>query len=94
MFVRCQHNSGLAQMQGVAPLHLTTREAATRAGLTLHGLRLWFHRYPGLGLKVGGRWRVDGSILSRILAGEPPASTGDRDGNTTRTAKEEPVTFG
>ena len=47
---------------------LTTRAASTRAGVTLQGLRDWARRYPGLALKVGGRWRIDAGMLSRILS--------------------------
>jgi hypothetical protein len=66
-------------MQGVALMqYLTTREAAERAGLTLHGLRLSYHRYPGLAVKVAGRWRVDAQILSRVLEGCSP-ERGNRD---------------
>ena len=64
-------------MQGegrISPNMLTTREAAGRAGLSLQGLRDWARRYPGLALKVGGRWRVNAAILSSILHGQPPHS--------------------
>ena len=78
MMQRCQHNRGTVETQGeVAPLQtVTTRDAATQAGLTLHGMRLWFQRYPGLAVKVGGRWKVNAIVLSRLLAGVPPR--GDR----------------
>lgn len=53
---------------------ISTREAAERAGLTLHGLRKWFDRHDGLGVKVGGRWRVNEVVLTRILNGESSTS--------------------
>lgn len=62
---------------------ITTREAARLAGLTLHGLRLWYSRYPGLARKVAGRWHVDPVVLSSILKGAP-LQTGRVDGNGYR----------
>ena len=59
-------------MQGAsASGFITTRQAARLAGLTLHGLRLWYGRYPGLARKVAGRWHVDPAVLSNILSGTP-----------------------
>jgi hypothetical protein len=49
---------------------ITTTEAARLANVTLQGLNTWLHRYEGLGVKVAGRWRVDPTVLARLLAGE------------------------
>lgn len=65
----------MQEVGGTAP-SITTRQAARQAGITLHGLRAWFRRYPGLGHKVAGRWRVDPSVLSDILKGVPPGNGG------------------
>lgn len=56
---------------------VTTSEAARLAGITPQGMRLWYHRYPGLAHRVGGRWRVDTSALSNILNGTPLDGAGD-----------------
>jgi hypothetical protein len=52
------------------PTTVSTTEAARRAGITRAGLTTWLHRYPILGVKVAGRWRVDSDALARLLAGE------------------------
>ena len=88
MMQRCQHNGGTVETQGEVPplLTVTTRHAATQAGLTLHGMRLWFQRYPGLAVKVGGRWKVDASVLSKLLAGVPPKGDRHHGESTTEAA--------
>ena len=43
---------------------------ARRHGIPTTTLYRWFAQYPGLGIKVAGRWRVDADALNRLLAGE------------------------
>lgn len=50
-------------------MYISTREAARLAELTLNGIRYWIRRYPGLGYKRGGRYRVNVDKLEQILAG-------------------------
>jgi hypothetical protein len=49
---------------------ITTDEARRLANVTRQCLNAWLHRFEGLGLFVGGRWRVDPEVLGRLLAGE------------------------
>lgn len=77
-----QHSVRPIRGQGLAGdrcVTITTREAATRAGVTLRGLRYWIERYPGLGARVGGRWRVSVDALDAILRGAPPAVSSEGD---------------
>ena len=52
------------------PTRLSAAALARRHDIPTTTLYRWFARYPGLGVKVGGRWRVDPGRLSRLLAGE------------------------
>lgn len=54
----------------VRPQFLTVPEAAQLAGVTPATMSNWCGRYAGLGKMVGGRWRVDPVVLTRIIAGE------------------------
>jgi len=44
-------------------------EAASMAGVTENAVRCWCEHY-GLGVKVGGRWRINPDDLERFLKGE------------------------
>ncbi len=61
----------------IATSYLTPPQAAERAGVTDWTVIAWCRRYPGLGRKVVGRWRVDPAALDRLLCGQPPAAGGD-----------------
>ena len=54
--------------------YLTPAQAAELADRTEVTVTNWCRRFPALGTKVVGRWRVDPDVLQRILAGEAPAS--------------------
>ena len=66
---QCQHSEPAQENQAQL---VSTREAAEIAGVTLRGLRYWLLRYPGLGVRVGGRWRVSLSHLHSVCAGVNP----------------------
>lgn len=51
--------------------YLTPAQAAALAGVKARCLHTWCHRYPGLALKVGGRWRVNPAAMDRLLMGQP-----------------------
>jgi hypothetical protein len=53
-----------------SPTHLSAAALARRHGIPTTTLYRWFAQYPGLGIKVAGRWRVDPDALNRLLAGE------------------------
>ncbi len=58
--------------------YLTPPQAAERAGVTDWTVIAWCRRFPGLGRKIVGRWRVDPAALDRLLCGhQPPAAGGD-----------------
>lgn len=48
---------------------INTAVAAERAGVTIATIENWCRQY-GIGIKVGGRWRVDPHLLSKMLRGE------------------------
>lgn len=56
--------------------YLTTTIAAEKADVNPQTINYWLHRYPGLGYKVGGRWRLNPDYLQRILDGNAPLSRG------------------
>ena len=47
---------------------LTTREAAEKACVSIQVITGWCERY-GIGIKVGGRWRIDPAVLDYMLQG-------------------------
>ncbi len=49
--------------------YLKPREAAKKAGVTEPTIINWCERYQGLGIKVGGRWRISPAMLQRVLNG-------------------------
>lgn len=50
--------------------YITTLEAAERAEVTEATIIGWCKgRYRALGIKVGGRWRINPSVLGRVLNG-------------------------
>jgi len=56
----------------VSPLsvYITPKEAAKRAQVSISTLRNWLNdskTYPGLGIKVGGRWRVFPAPLQSLI---------------------------
>lgn len=51
---------------------LKTTDAAREAGVSHSTILFWIGKDPSLGRKVGGRWRIDGERLSRILEGVAP----------------------
>ena len=57
--------------------YLSPSQAAERPGLTDWTIIAWWRRYPWLGRKIVGRWRVDPAALDRLLRGQPPAAGGD-----------------
>lgn len=48
--------------------HLTPREAAEKAGVSRGTIYNWLRRY-GIGVKVGGRFKVDPDALELLLTG-------------------------
>ena len=52
--------------------YLTPAKAGRAADVTARCILLWIRKYPGLGRKVGGRWRVDPDAFGRLLHGEAP----------------------
>jgi len=60
----------------MAAPYLTTTAAAEEADVVPQTIHQWLQRYPGLGRKVGGRWRLDPDQLRRILDGLDPLSQG------------------
>ena len=53
-----------------SPTHLPAAALARRHGIPTTTLYRWFARYPGLAVKVAGRWRVDPAAWAAFLAGE------------------------
>ena len=53
------------------PPYLTPTQAAAIVGVKARCLQTWCYRYPGLALKVGGRWRVNPAAMDRLLMGQP-----------------------
>lgn len=49
--------------------YISTKKAAAEAQVTEPTIINWCVRY-GIGRKVGGRWRVSPSLLSKMLAGD------------------------
>ena len=56
--------------------YISGTEAARLARVRASTIANWAARYPGLGVKVVGRWRIDPSQLQRILEGQPPLRDG------------------
>jgi len=54
------------------PTHLPAAALARRHGIPTTTLYRWFARYPGLAVKVGGRYYVDLIAWAAFLAGEQP----------------------
>lgn len=52
--------------------YLSGTQAARQAGVVLSTITNWATRYPSLGVKVMGRWRIDPAQLQRILDGQQP----------------------
>ena len=52
--------------------YLSATEAASHAGVVLSTVVNWTARYPDLGVKVAGRWRINPTQLQRILEGQQP----------------------
>lgn len=57
-------------------IYISGTEAARLARVRPTTIANWATRYPGLGVKVVGRWRIDPSQLRRILEGQPPLRDG------------------
>ena len=55
------------------PKYLTPAEAAVKADVTPRAMTAWCDRYPGLAVRVVGRWRIRPDVLNRILAGNMPS---------------------
>lgn len=56
--------------------YITASEAAKRAGVVITTVSNWARRYPELGVKVVGRWRINPAQLQRILDGELSSKAG------------------
>jgi hypothetical protein len=54
--------------------YISTKEAATKAEVTEPTIINWCIRY-GIGIKVGGRWRVSPSSLNKMLTGNIAGDT-------------------
>ena len=52
---------------------LSLSEVALQAGVSRPTLYRWFAQYPGLAVKVGGRYYVDPDAWAAFLAGRPVA---------------------
>jgi hypothetical protein len=48
---------------------IKTTDAAREADVSHSTILFWLGKDPSLGRKVGGRWRIDGERLSRIIEG-------------------------
>jgi hypothetical protein len=57
-------------------VYLTTSKAAQQAAVAPSTIHFWLAKYPDLGRKVGGRWRLDPDRLQRILDGSNPLRRG------------------
>ena len=53
----------------MSEIFMTTRQAMSRAGVTMATIENWCKRYS-IGIKVGGTYRVDPDKLERLLRGE------------------------
>ena len=60
------------------PNYLTPAEAAFMADVTPRTIIAWCDRYPDLGVRVVGRWRIRPDVLNRLLAGHMPSDAGVR----------------
>ena len=49
--------------------YLIPKEAAEKAKVTEPTIINWCERYEGLGIKVGGRWRINPKMLDKVLDG-------------------------
>ena len=49
--------------------YISTKEAAIKADVTEATVINWCRSY-GIGVKVGGRWRVSPSLLNQMLTGD------------------------
>lgn len=52
--------------------YMTASAAARQAGVVQTTITNWTSRYPDLGKKVAGRWRINPAQLERILDGQQP----------------------
>ena len=50
---------------------ITPTAASKDAKVHHNTITAWLRTYPGLGRKVGGRWRVYPAALERVLSGVP-----------------------
>ncbi len=57
---------------------LTAPRAAELAGVRPQTITGWCRRYPGLAVRVVGRWRLNRDVFDCLLRGQPPAAGGDR----------------
>lgn len=59
---------------------INTVDAAKIAKVTRATVVLWCKRLPGVGIRVGGRWRVDPDVLEDIVCGTYDTKDYDREG--------------
>ena len=51
--------------------YLSPRDLADKVQVSNPTAHIWLRRHPGLGAKVGGRWRIRPEVADAILAGTP-----------------------
>jgi hypothetical protein len=57
------------------PPRISAAALARQDGIPLTTFYRWLARYPGLAVRVGGRYHVDPDAWVAFLAGQPPART-------------------
>jgi hypothetical protein len=68
--------------------YITPREAAERAQVSEATVINWcLGRYRSLGIRVGGRWRINPRVLGRILDGTIGAGRESGAGTAPKNAK-------
>lgn len=53
--------------------YLTPADLADKAQVSDQATYVWLAQHPGLGMKVGGRWRIRPEVADAIVAGRPLA---------------------
>ncbi|MFC0278593.1 helix-turn-helix domain-containing protein [Falsigemmobacter intermedius] len=72
-----KHKEFLEVQEAEVRSWLTPDEVAVRLDVTGHTVRSWIRKYPKLGYKVGGRYRIDATSVEQIAAGNLEAFAAD-----------------
>lgn len=68
-------------MENTGEAWITTTDAAALAEVSGHTIRSWLRKYPAIGKRVGGRYRVKREAIEKIVAGEARIEDFDKAGS-------------